>query len=82
MYEILSAWHRIKIEANYEKSLSLFIFHRPVILYFARNTFLVFKFIVSSYATLCSAGKFDGFILEIIVTVERNSMGLPAARIS
>jgi len=52
-----------------------------VILYFAYNTFLVIKF-VSSYATVCSAGKFDGIILEIIVTVERNAMGLPPARIS
>lgn len=33
------------------------IFHRPVILYFAHNTFLVFKFIVISNATVCSAGR-------------------------
>jgi len=53
-----------------------------VILYFAHNTFLVFKFIVISYATVCSAGKFDGFIPEIFVTVEKNSMELCPARIS
>lgn len=45
-----------------------------MMLFFAHNTFLVFKFIVNSYATVCSAGKFDGFILEIILTIERNSM--------
>jgi hypothetical protein len=53
-----------------------------VILYFAHSTFLDFKNIVSSYATVCSAGKFVGFIVEVIVTVERNSMGLSSARIS
>jgi hypothetical protein len=43
---------------------------------------VIIRIIVSSYATVCSGGKFDGFILEIVVTVERNSMELSLAHIS
>jgi hypothetical protein len=53
-----------------------------VMMYFACDTFLVFKFAVSCYATVCIAGKFDGFILEIMLTVERNSTELYPAHIS